>query len=126
MLILFLASGSSCQVIFSKSNKNSIKKDSTFLLDGIFFWSGCGAHLTEQAGFSNRRFFICGSETAAPYFSGILSSVATRKSQNFCTVAMFTFSSGECGKRMVGPNEIYPGAGNFRQGFHIPNRREWN
>ena len=33
-------------------------------------------------------------------------NVATKKSQNFPTVAMFTFSSGECGKRMVGPNEI--------------------
>jgi hypothetical protein len=31
------------------------------------------------------------------YFSGNASSVATRKSQNFFTVSIFTFSSGECG-----------------------------
>ena len=40
------------------------------------------------------------------YFFGIFFSTSRVKSQNFCTVAMFTFSSGECGKRMVGPNEI--------------------
>jgi hypothetical protein len=45
------------------------------------------------------------------YFAGTFFRVSTRKSQNFCTVAMFTFSSGECGKRMVGPKEIisHPG-----------------
>jgi hypothetical protein len=40
------------------------------------------------------------------YFAGMFFSVSTRKSQNLLTDSMFTFSSGECGKRMVGPNEI--------------------
>ncbi len=31
----------------------------------------------------------------AIYFFGAFFRVSTRKSQNFCTVAMFTFSSGE-------------------------------
>ena len=33
-------------------------------------------------------------------------NVATKKSQNFATVGIFTFSSGECGNLIVGPNEI--------------------
>ena len=40
------------------------------------------------------------------YLTGIFLSVSTRKSQNFRTDGMLTFSSGEWGKRMVGPKEI--------------------
>lgn len=40
------------------------------------------------------------------YFSGTSFKMATRNSQNSLTVEISTFSSGLCGKRMVGPKEI--------------------
>ena len=40
------------------------------------------------------------------YFLGVFFSTSTKKSQNMPTVLMFTFSSGEWGEQMVGPNEI--------------------
>jgi hypothetical protein len=45
------------------------------------------------------------------YFTGISPRMATRNSQNFFTVLISTFSSGEWGKRMVGPNEIISRSG---------------
>lgn len=62
-----------------------------------------------------QAYFRCGEQSGKlpkvnkplpGYFTGTSFSVATRKSQNFCTVSTFTRSSGECGERMVGPNEI--------------------
>ena len=45
--------------------------------------------------------------------AGISSRISTRKSQNFFTVSIFTFSSGECGWRIVGPKEIISRWGYF-------------
>ncbi|WP_422463852.1 hypothetical protein, partial [Endozoicomonas sp. ALB115] len=40
------------------------------------------------------------------YASGTAFRVATSRSQNLATLWIWTFSSGECGKRMVRPREV--------------------
>jgi len=44
---------------------------------------------------------------------GILAKVSTNNFQNFCTDDICTFSSGECGPLMFGPNEIISQSGYF-------------